>query len=354
MRSPRSNANSISAESYREGEYFTTFSHKRGPAKPCRKEPTLRTTSWALSFSKGDSYVWFNFNWVSGKNISLLPLTTPCILPDSPFLSILPGDMCKSVLSSPTTWPFGLSCYFPCLRLSFTHVKIKGQIICWLWIGTVSLTAVELFNLQAAGGLEMGQSKNPTSRHPKVSARLPVSALTLSSVWGIKSQGFILSISSINSLYMMAVTALSSTEYKPNVLNSCFIGFKNKRNHHVISSDLLHDTQRMENTTWDSSLGGNQFIGVNPNDLSKISTFWGTMEEEGSCLLQFDLMEKLEISMTWAHEQIMPVKTQTRIILHVTWEHHAVPSGGLSLPVGHIPVCVYLCVCACNSSQRRN
>lgn len=240
------------------------------------KEPTLRTASRALSFNKRDSYVWFNFNWVSEKNISLLPLVTPCILPDTPFLSILPGDMCKSVLSAPTTWPFGLSCYFPCLRLSFTHVKIKGQIICWLWIGTVSLTAVELFNLQAAGGLEMGQNKSPTSRHPRVSARQPVSALTLSSVWGIKSQGCIVSISSINSLYVMAETALSSTEYEPNVLNSCFIGFKNKRNHLCMSSssDLLHDTQRMDNTAWNSSLGGNQFIGINPDDLSKILTLW--------------------------------------------------------------------------------
>ena len=51
--------------------------------------------------------------------------------------------------------------------------------------------------------------------------------------------------------------------------------------------------------------------------------------------------------MTWAHEQGMLVKTQARMIQHVTKEHYAVPSGGLSLPVGHIfcvPVCVYVCV----------
>lgn len=33
MRNPRSNANSLSTKSYREGEYFTTFSHKRGAAE---------------------------------------------------------------------------------------------------------------------------------------------------------------------------------------------------------------------------------------------------------------------------------------------------------------------------------
>lgn len=72
------------------------------------------------------------------------------------------------------------------------------------------------------------------------------------------------------------------------------------------------------------------------------------MEEEGSCLLQSDLMENLEISMTLAHEQGMPIKTQSRMIQHVTWEHCVVPSGGLSLPVGHIlyvPECPYVCIC---------
>lgn len=71
------------------------------------------------------------------------------------------------------------------------------------------------------------------------------------------------------------------------------------------------------------------------------------MEEEGSCLLQSDLMENLEISMTLAHEQGMPVKTQSRTIQRVTWEHCAVPSRGLSLPVEHIlyvPECPYVCV----------
>ena len=69
--------------------------------------------------------------------------------------------------------------------------------------------------------------------------------------------------------------------------------------------------------------------------------------------------QNLEISMTWAHEQGMLVTTEARMIRCVTWEHYAVPSGGLSLSVEHIlyvPVCVYVfvCVCACNSSPKGN
>lgn len=59
--------------------------------------------------------------------------------------------------------------------------------------------------------------------------------------------------------------------------------------------------------------------------------------------------QNLEISMTWAHEQGMLVKTQARMIQCVTWEHYAVPPGGLALSVRHIlyvPVCVYVFVCA--------
>lgn len=155
------------------------ISHKRSAAKHCHKERTLRAASWALSFGEGDGYVWFNFIWVSRKNISLLPLVTPCILPDIPFLSILPGDLCKSVLSSPSTWPFGVSCYFPCLWLLFTrlHVwRLRAKLSAgWEW-AQFHWLQWSCSNLQAAGGLEMGKNKHPTSRHPRISALCPVFA----------------------------------------------------------------------------------------------------------------------------------------------------------------------------------
>lgn len=143
------------------------ISHKRSAAKHCHKEPTLRAASWSFSSGEGDGCVWFNFSWVSRKNISLLPLVTLCVLPDTPFLSILPGDLCKSVLSSPSTWPFGVSCYFSCLWLSFTHMKIKGQIICWLGIGTVSLTAEELLQFTGCRGSGDRQEQTPYLQTPQ-------------------------------------------------------------------------------------------------------------------------------------------------------------------------------------------
>lgn len=149
------------------------ISHKGSAAKQHHKEPTPRTASW--TFSPGeDGCVWFNFSWVSRQNASLLPHVTPCILPDTPFLSIFPAVLCKSVLSSPSMWPFRVSCYFPCFWLSFTHVKIKGQIICWLGTDEVSLTPAELLNLKAAEGLQMGKNKHPTSRHTPISALQPL------------------------------------------------------------------------------------------------------------------------------------------------------------------------------------
>lgn len=163
------------------------ISHKRSAAKHCHKEPTLRAASWALSFGEGNGCVWFHFIWVSRKNISSLPLVTLCILPDTPFLSILPGDLCKWVLSSPSTWPFGVSYYFPCLWLSFTHVKIKSQIICWLGIGTVSLTAAELLQFTGCRGSGDGQEQTPYLQTPQnfcTAACLCSSPLLYCLFWG--------------------------------------------------------------------------------------------------------------------------------------------------------------------------
>lgn len=143
------------------------ISRKRSAAKHCHKEPALRAASWTFSSGKEDGCVWFNFRWVSRTNISLLPLVTLCTLPDTPFLSILPGDLCESVLSSLSMWPFGVSCYFPCLRLSFTHVKIKGQIICCLGIGMFLLTTVELLQFTGCRVLERGKKKHSYLQTPQ-------------------------------------------------------------------------------------------------------------------------------------------------------------------------------------------
>lgn len=119
-----------------------------------------------------------------------------------------------------------VSCYFPCLWLLFTHVKIKGQIICWLGFGRVSLTAAELLQFAGCRGAGDGREQTP-SRHPRISALQPASAPRPHSVawFGYKipqfSRAYYIHFHH-NSLQITAATSLSSTKYKPNVLNSYF------------------------------------------------------------------------------------------------------------------------------------
>lgn len=79
-------------------------------------------------------------------------------------------------------------------------------------------------NLQVAVSLAMGKNKHPTSRHTRISALRPVSAHCPYSVISFvcKISEFSRAYCIHNSLWIMAATAQSSTQYKPNGLNSYF------------------------------------------------------------------------------------------------------------------------------------
>lgn len=169
----------------------------------------------------------------------------------------------------------------------------------------------------------------------------------------------------------MAATILSFTEYKPNVPNSYFIVFYGSRTKestklsHLTSCIRLREQKKEPETP---ALTRNWSTGISSNDPH---TFGGAMEEEGSWVLQFDLMENTyPISKSGNQHDLSPWTRNAG--QHSgkddwTWEHPMFPPGNIML--SHLGVSLYLwgiffmlhmclCggffVCAHNSLPKRN